>query len=428
MPGYFQDRRATAVLDPLRARVLFLGGREASLALVAWDLLAAGDGLVSRVRRAVAREAAARRQRPPEHVWVHATHTHTGGMVPRDGSFTSDAEQIAAGFYPGDVDEEWVEQLVARTAGAVCDAVAEAGSEAAASFHEGREATVAHYRRYSMRDGTVRTNPGRRNPDILGPAGEIDPRLHLLRFGSRRVLVVIYGLHPDCTGGTAYSADYPGQLIEALRERLGTQWRVLFLNAACGNINHVNVSAADQVSGPEEARRIGRMLFDAALQALDGGEPLTSDCLRVASASIACRLRRPSEAEVREAEERLRSGREPFSFNGLFAPAALVLARTQDREHQAEIAAVRLGSFGLAAMPGEVFVELAREVEDALPFGPCRTLGLTNGAMGYLPSREAFLQGGYEAGYRSARYEPDTGHRWAETAATLLRDQAWDSP
>jgi hypothetical protein len=124
---------------------------------------------------------------------------------------------------------------------------------------------------------------------------------------------------------------------------------------------------------------------------------------------------------VTEAEERLRTGNDPFQFNGLYAPAAVVLAKTRDREHRAEIAALRLGSFGMAAVPGEYFVELGREIEAGSPFKPTRTLGLTNGSMGYIPTRKGYEEGGYEAGYRSARYEPGNGHNWANAAVKLLR-------
>jgi hypothetical protein len=41
--------------------------------------------------------------------------------------------------------------------------------------------------------------------------------------------------------------------------------------------------------------------------------------------------------------------------------------------------------------------------------------------MGYIPTRRAFTEGGYEVNYRSARYEPETGHHWAATAAELLK-------
>ena len=69
-------------------------------------------------------------------------------------------------------------------------------------------------------------------------------------------------------------------------------------------------------------------------------------------------------------------------------------------------------------------MELGQEVQDAAPFKQVRTVGLTNGAMGYIPTRRGFVEGGYEAGYRSARYEPETGHTWAATAAALLKELA----
>src|SRR5439155_20789858 len=41
-----------------------------------------------------------------------------------------------------------------------------------------REDTIAFYRRYVMKDGSIRTNPGRGNPDIVRPAGD-DARTQL---------------------------------------------------------------------------------------------------------------------------------------------------------------------------------------------------------------------------------------------------------
>ncbi len=420
MPGYFRDRQATGTLDPLKAKVLYLAQGKESVALVACDLIGMSAPLVGQIRKAIA----ARMKTPPRHVWVHATHSHTGGMVPRAGSFTSDAETIYPDFYAGRVDEKWVGQLVERTAQAVERSVGRAAAEKRLTLHEGRQTTVAHYRRYVMKDGSVRTNPGRNNPNIVRPAGEIDPRVHVLNFATNRIVAVIYGLHPDCVSGTRYSADYPYHLTEALRHALGTDWRVLFLNACCGNINHINVRDAKQRSGLEESRRIGQALALAALEALKKGQPLGAR-LGAQTREVVCRLRRPRPEDVKQAQELLRDpkkpGTNPFGFNELYAPAALVLDRTKDREHRAEVAALRLGSFGLAFLPGEIFVELGREVESASGLKPTRTIGLTNGSMGYIPTRRGFAEGGYEAGYRSARYEPDTGHRWAATAAELLK-------
>jgi neutral ceramidase len=420
MPGYFADRKATGTLDPLKAKVLYLRKGDESIALVACDLIGMGASVVQRIREAVLRTA----KPAPDHVWVHCTHTHTGGMLPRSDGFTSDAESIYPGFYPGTVDEAWVGTLVEKTAGAVARAAASAVDEGHLTLHEGREDTIAFYRRFVMDNGTIRTNPGRNNPNVVRPAGEIDPRVHVLKFATARTLAVIYGLHPDCVGGTQYSADYPRHLTEALRESLGQDWRVIFLNACCGNINHVNVNDPGQKSGPDESRRIGRKLAAAVQEALRKEQPLAVGRLAARSTRLTCRLRRPKPDELVEAEERLRTGRNAFEFNGLFAPAAVVLAKTRDTEHRAEIAVLRLGSFGLAAVPGEYFVELGREVETGSPFRPTRTIGLTNGSMGYIPTRQGYVEGGYEAGYRSARYEPKNGHIWAAAAARLLRETA----
>src|SRR5947209_19236118 len=125
MPGYFRDRQATGTLDPLKAKVLYLSQAGESVALVACDLIGMPAPLVGRIRKAVA----ARLKTPPRQIWVHCTHTHTGGMVPRAGSFTSDAEAIYPNFYAGRVDEKWVGQLVDRTAAAVVRAAGRAAGE-----------------------------------------------------------------------------------------------------------------------------------------------------------------------------------------------------------------------------------------------------------------------------------------------------------
>jgi hypothetical protein len=422
MPGYFRDRKATGILDPLRAKVLYLSQGEESVALVACDLIGMGASLVARIRKETARVM----KQPPRQLWVHCTHTHTAGMVPRSDGFTSDAETIYPGFYAGIVDEKWVKSLVEKTAAAVATAAGKGVAEKRVTLHTGQEKTVAHYRRYLMKDGTVRTNPGRGNPNVVRAAGQIDPRVHVLRFPAARALTVIYGLHPDCVGGTRYSADFPYHMTEVLRHALGAEWRVLFLNACCGNINHVDIKNPKQRSGPDESKRIGERLALAALDALKKEHVLGSPVLKAASKEVVCKLRTPLPRDVRQAEEMLRIHKEtgkgnPFGFNELYAPAALVLAKTRDREHRAEISVLRLGDLGLSFMPGEVFVELGRETEEASPFRPTRTIGLTNGSMGYIPTKRGYAEGGYEAGYRSARYESETGHLWAATAGALLK-------
>lgn len=416
MAGYFNDRLASGTLDPIRAQAIYVECGTERGALVSLDLIFLSAPEVAACRAAVARATGI----PLRHVWLHATHTHTGPCVPR--RFTSDADSIFPGLFPGKADPGWTAALPDRIANAV-RAAQSAARPTSAQLAQRQVESLAFYRRFRMKDGTITTNPGRGNPNIAAPVGTVDPTLTVVRFPESRALVLIFGLHPDTLGGTRYSADYPAHLTTRVQEQLGSDWNVLFLNAACGNINHIDVHNPRQGGGPAESVRIGRALGEATLRALDAAEPLTIDTIGFASEVVSSRLRTVPEQEVREAERLLRE--EPAkskSFNGMFAPAALVLGKTKDRAQDAEIAALRLGPIGLAAMPGEFFVELAREVQHDSPFHPTRVIGLTNGALGYIPYADAYKEGGYEAGYRSARFEPTTGHRWAQTAVRLLKD------
>jgi hypothetical protein len=416
MPGYFNDRKATGSIDPIQARCLVLADSAApadALAILTLDLVAIGRNECDRIRKAVATAGKIR----PDRVWIHATHTHTGPMVPR--FFTSDVGALFPGFYPGLVDPHFLDRLVSRSVRAIDEA---AGNAVSTTSRVGQAAVsgAAMYRRAKLKDGSVLTNAPRNDPRVVGPAGEVDPSVTVLAMPEAKVSVVIYGIHPDIIGGTQYSADFPATVAEEYGKSSGH--RVIFLNAACGNINHVDRSRDDQGKGIEESRRIGRAIAVSALEAFGIAKTVDGLPLRLASRDVPSRLRVVPEADVKEAyrleQEEPKKAR---AFNGLFAPAAIVLGRTRDREHPARIMAMRVGPMGLVGMPGEIFVELAREVQHDAPLDIVRTIGLSNGGMGYIPNAEAFRQGGYETGYRSARYRPETGHEWARAGVELLR-------
>src|SRR5579883_129134 len=79
MPGYFVDRKATGVLDPLMAKAIVFERGDETGAIVVLDLIGIAAPEVAACRKAVAKATGL----PAEHVWVHATHTHTGTMIPR---------------------------------------------------------------------------------------------------------------------------------------------------------------------------------------------------------------------------------------------------------------------------------------------------------------------------------------------------------
>jgi hypothetical protein len=85
------------------------------------------------------------------------------------------------------------------------------------------------------------------------------------------------------------------------------------------------------------------------------------------------------------------------------------------------VIAFRIGNLGLVGLPAETFVEIARDIRQGSPLAHTLVIGQTGGAMGYMPHSKGFQEGGYEAGYRSARYDPQTPDLWIRAAKQLLR-------
>ena len=123
------------------------------------------------------------------------------------------------------------------------------------------EPGLSFHRRYLMKDGTVRTNPGFLNPDIVSPAGPIDPELAVLAAddGIRPfATLAVFALHADTTGGTEYSADYPYFLKRELRASLGPGFISLFGAGTCGNIADIDTSRKERRSAKESVPRSDR--------------------------------------------------------------------------------------------------------------------------------------------------------------------------
>src|SRR5690606_13141769 len=84
IPGYLKDRHATAVKDPLFAKALVMESGGATAAVIVLDALYALRPEADRIRQRVFEETGI----PLDHIFVSATHTHTGPPIRpgKDGS------------------------------------------------------------------------------------------------------------------------------------------------------------------------------------------------------------------------------------------------------------------------------------------------------------------------------------------------------
>ena len=74
--------------------------------------------------------------------------------------------------------------------------------------------------------------------------------------------------------------------------------------------------------------------------------------------------------------------------------------------------ALRIGELSISAIQAEPFVETGMAIRDRSPFAHSIVLGYTNGCLGYLPTAEAYPEGGYEVRescvyYDTLMFSPD---------------------
>lgn len=398
MPGYFEERRATGVLDPLRAKALVLTQGDTTLAIVALDLIAVDKPIADDIRGAVSQKTGI----PAGRIFLHATHTHTGATV-----------------------EEIKDKLPGQVTEVVQQALDQRVDESMVTLGTREEHRIAFIRRYLMKDGTVRTNPGLGNPDIVRPIGKIDPNVYVITFTQSKTILASYGLHLDCIGGTQYSADYPYHMTEAVKKELGGDWNVIYLNACCGNVNHLNVNNPNQRSGYEESRSIGQKLAESVLWAHRNGAAIPVDTIGAMAESVPAPARRIPEDLLKWAQEQMAADPTAASkrkFNEETPSRIIELAKVQDTPRPAEIIALRIGSIGIVGLPAETFVEVGQDIKIHSLFDPTLVIGLTGGSMGYLPHPRGYDEGGYEGTIASARNARETGFLWSDTAARLLKE------
>lgn len=388
MAGYFEAREATAVHDELHARAIVFEADGTMAALLSCDMISAPKVHVDAIRQIVARDTSV----PAEHVMVCATHTHTGPTT--RSSEDANGPTIA-----------WNEGLPERAAQAVILATTqlECVKMSGATSMEDR---IAFNRRYHMKDGSVRTNPGNANPDIIAPAGPIDPEVGVLGFsqaeGMLRSVYVNYACHLDNVGGTEISADFPGYLVNRVRERLASSPTVLFTNGSCGDINHIDVRSPYRRKGHEHSRWMGETLAGDVCEALTDTAPLASTPVQVASKTVQLPMREDADIE----------------------------------KGVAEIQVIRVGDVAFVGIPAEYFVELQLDIKQRSPFTRTFVSELANGIVGYVPTRKAFEENmghvptermakfdhmGYEVRSALSRgFLPGVGEAMADTAVELL--------
>lgn len=384
IPGGFGARYAEGIRDRIYVRAGVFANENETVAIAVIDACGITLDITERIRERVAEFCPIK----PENVMVMATHCHAGGPTLNWG------EEIVT-------DPMYLELLVQKTADAIVLSYKNAEES---EIVLGKEELFGYsfIRVYHMADGTLKTNPLHKTAEdlekIVKPQTEIDPEVLVLgvKQGEKFVgAVVNYANHPAIVAKTQISGDYISQLARSLKEIYGPEFVTVFINGACGNINHIN-PFDPSTKVPFREREIGKALAETVKKAIDGGKIMEANVLGSVEKRIPVALRKPD-------LEYLNQSKKTFEELGddliTSVPGTVGYLKTfyalqafqimADKRTQLDIILqlIKIGDVFVAGTPNQIFVQYGKKIKEGIG-APCMVSAFANDYRGYVPTPE----------------------------------------
>ena len=408
MVGYFSKRKATSILDPLCVECVAVSDGKNTALIYSVDDLHLTNPFFAKAFPAITKATGV----PRDRIYVHSTHTHTGPADWPRASFTDEDNQLIS---------DYADMRITRLADAGKMAIADLAPSKIGIAKSVCE-NISFIRRYRMKNGSVRTNPGSMNPNVKEPLGTPDENVYLIRFrrtGAPDIAIVNFGTHTDTVGGTAISADWPGALRKTFENGIGGGVKCLFLNAAQGDVNHhyrLPPPGRKALARKDIHKHMGRALAGVAMKMWDVCEEVPAGKVNgvVTPTPMPTNLPTPDEIKWVKMFDEGRKSEIPLSgleITTLTSPSSRV-RRLMNGPEKFDILVSNLSigdAIGFSGMPCEPFVDIGRAVKAQSPFRMTIVTSLTNGSEGYIPSTKAHHEGGYEG--LSSRFAAPTGDK-----------------
>jgi hypothetical protein len=431
--------RAEGVDLPLSCTALAVSDGESEVIIAEWELLYPPDGEWLAAARGRITELTGV---PASHIRLSSTHTHSGPSLAQPW-FAAGAEMVGP----------YIASLTDRLAG-VCLAAHQAQRPARVAGGKG-SCTVNTNRRTPFQPGRPMLAPN--------PAGFCDHEVGVIRIdgvdGQPIAVLVNYAAHPTILAwdNRLISPDYPGTLRRTVESITGGT--CLFLQGAAGNQNTIR----DYSCRPADARWVGRQIgVEAARVAeLIETQPTTTQVGQYVESSwtmgvvervpagepdgrVRCVTRDvalpvwqrdpPTADELAHVESlkrrlaELHAGGAPADevreANRLVRRTSMDARMADMRSRSSQISmpfqAIRIGATALVGIPVEPFAELGVAVKQGSPFAITCFSGYTNGVNAYLPTAEAYAEGGYEVWMTP--FAPEAAQVAVEASLALLHE------
>lgn len=423
--GYYVDRFAKGVLDDLEANAVAISCGDKKVLLIAVDHC----GLVKPILDVYRSEISKNTNVPMDAIYIHSTHTHTGPML------LPETDDVLINEYK----QTLCEKLIEVSKCALADL-----KPAVLGYGIGNAPNIAFIRRFRMKDGSIRTNPGVNNPDIKEPIGEVDERVNVLRFDRENapsVVVVNFANHPDTVGGELISGDWP-TLTRHTVEKVLDDVKCIFFNGAQGDVNHVKVFPTsgdfngmfndfDGCSrGYAHTKYMARVVTGAVLQVFDKVNYIPVNSIDYVQKIVQIPSNKPTAEEMPLAHkynDLHNAGRDDeIPFKAMMLTTVVADSARKVRLENAPdtfpmlFSAVRIGSVAMFGIPGEPFTGVGRGLKETSGYDLILPTCNTNAKEGYFPMKDAYKEGGYEA--KASNFKEGVAEKIIEEGQKILKE------
>ncbi len=366
------------IYDDLFSKALILDDGEKRIAMITNDLLAFDHEFIVEVGELIQNQVGIDK----ENIMITVSHTHSGPV-------TSFGLQST-----GRKDEDYVQILQKKIVGAVYMA-SRSAKEAKVGAGKGEVRDVSFNRRRCKKD--------------------IDPELGIIRVddidGNPMVLLTNYACHGVVLGpkNLFISADYPGAMQKFIEKAKGGM--AMFTQGACGDIDPLVNCYAWGEGTFKNTEQMGTILGAEAIKI--GKQIKTTSQARLEAKSKMIKLPTEKLPSLKEAQEMVDKykrklnklnkkshliDRQTMRMNLDWAQRLVNIVK-KDRDKNgimAEIQILSINETVLVGISGEVFMEIGLDIKKESGFKNTFIISYANGCVGYIPTEEAFREGGYE--------------------------------
>ncbi|MCM8759664.1 MAG: neutral/alkaline non-lysosomal ceramidase N-terminal domain-containing protein [Candidatus Omnitrophica bacterium] len=377
--GYFEKRISKGVKDDLFVHCLcFDDGDNKPVFILSADFCWIEPSLLRNVIRLVEEKLGI--QNP--NIVIHATHTHTGPLtgVNENSIFVKDVP----------LNEEYISQLPLKFMEAIEHAY-RIRDNILIGFGYAEVEGISFIRRYRMKDGTVITNPVRKD-EIIEPCGNLDRTLNIMKLederGKIKCIAMNFAMHPDTIGGEFISGDWPAILVDRVSKYFNCG--AMFFNGPSGDINHINPYDMD-TRGPKITERIVSTLFEKVKNVV--GSVICKPYEKIAFSQDIIKM--PKRVITSEQIEQARKDIERYPSTNLRA----IIARSilKQAEIKEDFIPNRVSLFSIDRifeaffMSGEPFSDIGIRIKQLMGFENKWVIENCDDYVGYIPDENAFM-------------------------------------